>query len=223
MNLGEFLVALPPIPYFSLGLLVIAFCIIYVFYFNRSSGKSENSAESAEQEKSNMKIKSVAVSLSLVMFVGLSALILAQTLDLNRQIVFAEEARSSCPLPENIAVTFLDSQCEQVELLMPQTFFRYYDNNDNQKGRYLTTDQYHTNVAAITNLALNQDWGNKAEKMLSITLPAGTTVYQGVVAPQNPASCYPGGGQQTFIEDSRDPNLFWTEGPTITKQTFTCP
>ncbi len=106
---------------------------------------------------------------------------------------------------------------------MPQTFFRYYHDDSNKKGRYLTTDQYQTNEEVIKNLALNQAWGNKAEKMLSITLPAGTTVYQGIVAPQIPASCYPGGGQQIFIEDSRNPNLFWTEGPDLTVQPFTCP
>ncbi len=106
---------------------------------------------------------------------------------------------------------------------MPQTFFRYYSSETNKKGRFLTTDQYQSNVDVIKNLALNQTWGNKAEKMLSITLPAGTIVYQGIVAPQNPASCYPGGGQQTFIEDSKAPNLFWTEGPALTVQSFTCP
>ncbi len=170
-----------------------------------------------------MKIKSVAVSLSLGMFASLSALILSQTLETNRQRVFAQEVNSLCPLPANIAVTFLGSKCEKVKLLMPQTFFRYYSSDTNKKGRYLTTEQYQTNVEAIANLALNQEWGNKAEKMLSVTLPAGTIVYKGIVAPQIPASCYPGGGQQTFIEDSKDPNLFWTEGPILTKQPFTCP
>jgi hypothetical protein len=58
---------------------------------------------------------------------------------------------------------------------------------------------------------------------VTVTLPAGTTVYQGIVAPQNPASCYPGGGQQTFIKDSRDPNIKWSEGESITVEPFSCP
>ena len=170
-----------------------------------------------------MRIKSVSASLSLVVFGSLLAATLSPPLEINRQRVFAQEVASSCPLLADIAVTFLDSKCKKVKLLMSQTFFRYYSNETNKKGRYLTTEQYQTNVEAITNLALNQTWGNKAEKILSITLPAGTTVYQGIVAPQNPTSCYPGGGQQTFIEDTKDSNLFWTEGPILTLQPFTCP
>ncbi|MEB3292617.1 MAG: hypothetical protein VKJ24_05620 [Synechococcales bacterium] len=170
-----------------------------------------------------MSSKQISVSLSLVTFGSLLAVTLAPPLEINRQRVFAQEVESPCPLPAEIAATFLDSKCKKVKLLMPQTFFRYYSNETNKKGRYLTTDQYQTNVDVIKNLALNQAWGNKAEKMLSITLPAGTIVYQGIVAPQNPTSCYLGGGQQTFIEDSKDPNLFWTEGPSLTLQPFTCP
>lgn len=170
-----------------------------------------------------MKIKSIAASLSLGVFGSLLAVTLSPSWEINRQGVSAQEATSLCPLPDNIAITFLGAKCKKVKLLMPQTFFRYYDNDTNKTGRYLTTGQYQTNIDVISNLALNQEWGNKAEKMLSITLPAGTTVYQGIVAPQVPASCYPGGGQQTFIEDSRDPNLFWTEGPDLTVQPFTCP
>jgi hypothetical protein len=167
--------------------------------------------------------KSVSTSLGLVAVGSLLALTLSLLPETSRQRVLAQNLNPACPLPEEIAVTFLNSQCKKVTLLMPQTFFRYYSNETNKKGRYLTTDQYQTNVQVITRLALNQAWGNKAEKMLSVTLPAGTTVYQGVVAPQNPTSCYPGGGQQTFIENSKDPYLFWTEGPTLTLEPFSCP
>lgn len=191
-----------------------------------------------------MNIKPVMVSLGLGTFSSLLAIALSQNLKLNPQIALAQaetsqqeetaqqdssqadtasENAASCPLPEEIAITFLDAECKEVELLMPQTFFRYYSDDTNKKGRYLTTEQYRTNVAVISNLALNQSWGNKAEKMLSITLPAGTIVYQGTVAPQTPASCYPGGGQQTFIKDSRDPSLFWTEGPALDVEPFSCP
>ncbi|QFS42594.1 hypothetical protein GXM_00067 [Nostoc sphaeroides CCNUC1] len=55
-----------------------------------------------------------------------------------------------------------------------------------------------------------------------VTLPAGTTVYQGIVAPQTPNKCYPGGGQQTFIKDTRDPNIKWSEGENIVIKDFSC-
>ncbi|MFM8306164.1 MAG: hypothetical protein ACKN87_03605, partial [Microcystis aeruginosa] len=106
----------------------------------------------------------------------------------------------------------------------PQTFFRYYSDENYKKGRFLTTDQYTTNVEVIRNLALDQKWNppNQATKVISVTLPAGTTVYQGIVAPQNPADCYPGGGQQTFIKDSRDANIQWGEGRAITVTSLSC-
>ena len=129
----------------------------------------------------------------------------------------------NCPLPLEIAATFLNSQCKAVKLKMPQTFFRYHSTDQNKYGRYLTTDQYQTNAEVIRNLALNQSWGNQATTMLSVTLPAGTTVYQGIVGPQTPPTCYPGGGQQTFIVDSKDPAILWVPGPAMTIAAFTCP
>ena len=109
------------------------------------------------------------------------------------------QVATACPLPPDIAATFLDSKCIKVTLRMPQTFFRYYSDPKNNQGRYLTADQFELNTTVIRRLALNQIWGNKAEKMLSVTLPAGTVVYQGIVGPQAPVSCYPGGGQQTYL------------------------
>ncbi|CCI22171.1 hypothetical protein MICAG_1650012 [Microcystis aeruginosa PCC 9808] len=42
------------------------------------------------------------------------------------------------------------------------------------------------------------------------------------VAPHNPADYYPGGGQQTFIKDSRDANIQWGEGRAITVTSLSC-
>lgn len=134
----------------------------------------------------------------------------------------AQQMAPNCPLPVQIAVTFLESRCTRTTLSSPQTFYRYYNTPQNRTGRYLTTDVFTTNVEVIRKLALHQDWGNKAERMLMVTVPAGTPVYQGIVAPQVPIACYPGGGQQTFIADSRDPALVWTDGPSLTLQPFQC-
>ena len=130
--------------------------------------------------------------------------------------------RSNCPLPVTIAATFKDSTCTKTTLPAAQTFYRYFHSPQNRYGRYLTTDRFGTNVDAISKLALHQDWGNRAERELSVTLPAGTVVYQGVVGPQTPASCYPGGAQQTFIENSKDPAIVWTDGPALTLLPFQC-
>jgi hypothetical protein len=170
-----------------------------------------------------MNLKSIPVVLGLGVLGSLFSLSLVPTIEFNIQKNIAQELAVSCPLPPEIAATFLDSKCEEVKLAQPQHFYRYYSSDGNKYGRYLTTDKYKTNVEVIRKLALNQDWGNQATMMLKVTLPAGTMVYQGIVAPQNPAACYPGGGQQTFIKDSRDPNIKWDEKKDMTVETFSCP
>lgn len=129
----------------------------------------------------------------------------------------------TCSLQANIAITFKDSQCREITLAAPKTYYRYYSGDNNRFGRYLSTDLYVRNVDAIRNLALKQEWGNHATMRLTVTVPAGTKVYEGVVAPQDPASCYVGGGQQTFIENTRDPNLVWSAGTPMQVETFQCP
>jgi hypothetical protein len=136
----------------------------------------------------------------------------------------AQEA-AACPLPPDIAATFLDAKCIKTTLRMPQTFFRYYSDPKYNQGRYLTTDQFELNTAVIRRLALNQIWGNSAKKMLSVTLPAGTVVYQGIAGPQAPVSCYPGGGQQTYlnIDNIRSQTAFvWVDGPDLAVNPFVC-
>lgn len=133
------------------------------------------------------------------------------------------EPVSSCPLSADIAVTFLESKCRAVVLTTPKTYYRYYSTDSNKYGRYLTSDRYERNVDVIKNLALNQAWGNQATMMLTVTVPVGTTVYEGIVAPQDPPSCYGGGGQQTFIQNTRDPNLVWSAGTPMQVEPFQCP
>ena len=135
----------------------------------------------------------------------------------------AAELAPNCPLPVNLAATFLESKCTKTVLTTPQTFYRHFSNDSNRYGRYLTTDRFSVNADVIRALALNQEWGNQATRTLMVTLPAGTVVFQGVVAPQTPSACYPGGGQQTFIENSKDPQIVWVEGPPLTVKPFSCP
>jgi hypothetical protein len=134
----------------------------------------------------------------------------------------AQQLAPNCPLPQEIAATFANATCTKSTLPAAQTFYRYFHSPQNRYGRYLTTDRFSTNVDVIRKLALNQSWGNRAERELSVTLPAGTVVFQGVVGPQTPSSCYPGGAQQTFIENSKDPAIVWTDGPALTLLPFVC-
>lgn len=126
-------------------------------------------------------------------------------------ISLADELSAQCPLPESIAVTFLNSQCTEFTLTQDTKFYRYYDSNSKyQKGRYLTIDNYDSSEEVITKLALNQAWGNDAKYEETVSVPAGTKVYIGIAAPQEPSTCYPGGGHQVFIQDSKDTRIIWS-------------
>lgn len=131
----------------------------------------------------------------------------------------------NCPLPADLAATFLNATCSKMILSQPQTFYRYYSTDGNRVGRYLTTERMSVNVAVIRSLALKQEWipPNRATNTLAVTLPAGTAIFQGIVAPQSPSDCYPGGGQQTFIENASDPRIVWVEGPLLSVSPFSCP
>lgn len=127
---------------------------------------------------------------------------------------------AQCPV---VPDTFLNGECTESVLTAPTDFYRYYNQDDSLKfGRFLTTDRYFNNVDVITLLALSEDFGNRAERVETVTLPANTVVYQGVVGPQPPAACYPGGGQQTFITDSRDPGIIWNFLADLTIKPFSC-
>ena len=60
-------------------------------------------------------------------------------------------------------------------------------------------------------LALNPDWGNKATHVEKVTVPKGTTIYEGYAAPQKingRAGELLGGGNQIFI-NRKDLNSSW--------------
>lgn len=156
-----------------------------------------------------MKIQLVAAKIQLffsIFIISLLAFFLISPISL------ADELSAQCPLTESIAVTFLNSQCTPFTLSENTNFYRYYDSNSKyQKGRYLTIDNYDASEDVITKLALNQAWGNDAKFEEIVTVPAGTTVYIGIAAPQEPSNCYPGGGHQVFIQDSKDPRIVWSD------------
>lgn len=65
----------------------------------------------------------------------------------------APAASTACPLPPEIAATFLESKCTRSTLTAPTTFFRYFSSDSNRKGRYLSTDQFKESTEVIRKLA----------------------------------------------------------------------
>ena len=180
-----------------------------------SDPEGHRPARASRGQSPRRRLRRALVGAVLAVGCGVADLMLPRTTQ-------AQELAPHCPLPVNIAATFANATCTKTTLPAAQTFYRYFHSPQNRYGRYLTTDRFSTNVDAITKLALHQDWGNRAEQELKVTLPAGTVVYQGVVGPQTPSTCYPGGAQQTFIENSKDPAIVWTDGHVLTLKPFQC-
>ena len=114
--------------------------------------------------------------------------------------------------------TFAGASVSSAVLTQPTTYFRVFSdpvNNvppvveNNSKGAYLSTQDSFDSAAAISDLALDQSWyhPNLATMKVDVTVPAGTTVYTGTVAPifegvyspEPYPSLYPGGANQTVV------------------------
>ena len=124
-----------------------------------------------------------------------------------------------CPLTEEISITFLYAECTSKKLETQQKFNRYY--SDSEQGNFVTRDSYNTNKDAISNLALAKRFNNQAYKHTQVSVPKGYTIYEGIVAPQNPENCYPGGGNQIYLFLSD--KLAWMSKQNIQKEDFQCP
>jgi hypothetical protein len=106
-----------------------------------------------------------------------------------------------CPAPSRYVSTFQDSKCVAVTLQYELKLVRVFSNDSSKQGHYLTTTAILSRSYAIRRLALKQEWGNRATKQVEATVPIGTTIYIGIAAPQEPQELYPGGAQQTVVED----------------------
>src|SRR5262245_61468624 len=115
-----------------------------------------------------------------------------------------------CPAPSQYVATFQDSICVAVSLRYDLKLTRVFSEDRSKQGHYLTTTPLLSRSYAIRRLALKREWGNLATKQAEATVPMGTTIYIGIVAPQDPQALYPGGAQQTVVEDIS--GIVW--GPT---------
>ena len=126
------------------------------------------------------------------------------------QNVNNEPVNSQCPAPSDVVASFKDSKCVAVTLQYELKLVRVFSDDSSKQGRFLSTTLPLSRTYAIRRLALKQAWGNRATKQVEATVPAGTTIYIGIAAPQDPPQLYPGGAQQTVVEDLT--GIVW--GPT---------
>ncbi len=119
----------------------------------------------------------------------------------------------------DVISSFKDSLCvarkiqDLIDVGESLSFYRYFtqrssDTNRNiSKGSYITSALFTDNLSAVTELALDKQFGNDASSREIVDLSGlspDTEIYQGVAGPQ-PAppqtanACYPGGAPQTYV------------------------
>ncbi len=188
-----------------------------------------------------MKDKKFSVWLGGIASCGISTLTLfvyqPNTLAMSFGSCLIPDGSSYTDKPYNsldIEQSFLNSDCTPITLTQDITFFRYYSFPPppaaRNVGRFFTTNDFSLNSEAIVNLALypfppNPQFQNFAYYRETVTVLAGTTVYEGTAGPQpydNPNSCYTGGARQYFFAGdnvSSNPNITFTYEKNLTRDT----
>ncbi|SFX61921.1 hypothetical protein SAMN04487866_11418 [Thermoactinomyces sp. DSM 45891] len=103
--------------------------------------------------------------------------------------------------------TFTDSNYRTVVTNEEITLYRVYGNKEGERGAlkvgsFATTSPAKSRVQVQRDSALLPEWGNTMEKEVTITIPKGTTINIGKVAPQTAKDTgieYPGGGDQILL------------------------
>ncbi len=101
------------------------------------------------------------------------------------------------PLPDPVSSTFRGGHYREYTLTKDLEIFRVYGGKAMQYGAYWTTEKPKGPLQAKIDLALKNSWGNTAEKIATITLPAGTKIYHGFAESQGEFVI--GGGEQIFL------------------------
>jgi len=116
------------------------------------------------------------------------------------------------PLPDHLANTFRSGSYSAVQVTEPTTLYRVFSGNSELGGFWTRTRPSGPGQAQI-DLALNPAWGNSAENMVEISVPPGTTFFEGAAAPQPLATGGEliGGGNQVLF-DSPVVDRSWITG-----------
>ncbi len=84
--------------------------------------------------------------------------------------------------------------------------YRVSGGNAKEVGSYISMTPQGGGLQSQLDLALNPAWGNTTENVTKVVVPKGTTIYEGIAAPQNiydslgnVIGTLPGGGNQVYI------------------------
>jgi RHS repeat-associated protein len=104
------------------------------------------------------------------------------------------------PLAADVASAFRGGSYTARVLEQSLTLYRTYGGSAGPLGRYWTATAPNGPLQAQMDLALVPQWGNTAQSVATIRVPAGTTIYEGFAAPQSTGvGQLLGGGSQVYI------------------------
>jgi hypothetical protein len=100
------------------------------------------------------------------------------------------------PLASDVVKTFRSATYTQRALPKDTLLYRVISKNGKPDGSYWTSVKPKGPLQSVINSALDQNWGNKATRIVTARVPAGTKIYEGVAAAQRGLV---GGGNQVYI------------------------
>jgi hypothetical protein len=101
------------------------------------------------------------------------------------------------PLSRDIADTFRSGTYTKIITGESTEIYRVIGPNGNPSGLYWTRIQPNGPVQSIIDSALDPKWGNTAINQIRASIPKGSTIYEGITAPQGGLV---GGGNQIYIK-----------------------
>jgi hypothetical protein len=130
--------------------------------------------------------------------IGEAAMASAMTGFLRRRAVSAtiHSPVNPGPLSAGVASTFRGASYREVTYDQVTTLYRVYGGKSGQMGSFWTATPPTGALRSRIDLALNPQWGNTANQVVRIDVPAGVRMYEGYAASQGGLV---GGGTQVFI------------------------
>lgn len=111
-------------------------------------------------------------------------------------------------LSDDVANTFMGATNSERVLMEDTVMYRVSGGTAGEVGSYLSLKPQGGGLQSQLDLALNPSWGNTAENITEVLAPKGTTIYEGIAAPQNiydslgnVIGTFPGGESQVYIPE----------------------
>jgi hypothetical protein len=89
-------------------------------------------------------------------------------------------------------------------LTQEKTYYRVYGGSSGKVGSYMTSTPQNGGMQSQMDLALNPEWGNTAQYVIEVKVPARTVIYEGTAASQTingGAGLLLGGGNQVYVPE----------------------